>query len=61
MPNFRRGDVIKLPFPSADRSTRQFRPALVVSAGDIEDTHGLLWKLPAPVDLRRFKRVRLTS
>lgn len=43
MPSFKQGDVIKVPFPYTDRSTRQFRPALVVSAGGIEDAHGLLW------------------
>jgi mRNA interferase MazF len=43
MPSYRQGDVIKVPFPYTDRSTRQSRPALVVSAGGIEDAHGLLW------------------
>jgi len=43
MPSFSQGDVIKVPFPYTDRSTRQSRPALVVSAGGIEDAHGLLW------------------
>ena len=43
MPSFRQGDVIKVPFPYTDRSTRQSRPALVVSTGNIEDVHGLLW------------------
>ena len=43
MPSFKQGDVIKVPFPYTDRSTRQSRPALVVSAGGIEDAHGLLW------------------
>ncbi len=43
MPNFRRGDVVKVPYPYTDRSTRQSRPALVVSGGDLEATHGLLW------------------
>ncbi len=43
MPNFRQGDVIKVPFPYTDRPTRQSRPALVVSTGNIEDVHGLLW------------------
>jgi mRNA interferase MazF len=43
MPSFSRGDVIKVPFPYTDRSPRQSRPALVVSAGGIEDAHGLLW------------------
>lgn len=43
MASFRRGDVIKVPFPYTDRSTRQTRPALVVSASEIEDRHDLLW------------------
>ena len=43
MPNFRQGDVVKVPFPYTDRATRQHRPALVVSTGGIEDRHGLLW------------------
>ena len=43
MASFRQGDVIKVPFPYTDRSTRQSRPALVVSTGAIEDAHGLLW------------------
>ena len=43
MASFRQGDVIKVPFPYTDRPTRQSRPALVVSAGGIEDVHGLLW------------------
>lgn len=42
MANFSQGDVIKVPFPYTDRSTRQSRPALVVSTG-LEDAHGLLW------------------
>lgn len=43
MPSFRRGDVVKVPFPYTDRATRQSRPALVVAAGDLEAAHGLLW------------------
>ena len=43
MASFRQGDVVKVPFPYTDRSTRQSRPALVVSRGGIEDAHGLLW------------------
>jgi mRNA interferase MazF len=43
MASFKQGDVIKVPFPYTDRSTRQSRPALVVSTGSIEDAHGLLW------------------
>ncbi len=40
---FSQGDVIKVPFPYTDRATRQSRPALVVSSGNLEDAHGLLW------------------
>ena len=43
MPTFEQGDVIKVPFPYTDRPVRQFRPALVISAGGIEERHGLLW------------------
>jgi mRNA interferase MazF len=43
MASSRQGDVVKVPFPYTDRSTRQSRPALVVSTGGIEDAHGLLW------------------
>ena len=43
MPSFKQGDVVKVPFPYTDRSTRQFGPALVASTGGIETAHGLLW------------------
>ena len=43
MPNFKQGDVIKVPFPYTDRPTRQSRPALVISTGKLEKLHGLLW------------------
>ncbi len=43
MRTFKQGDVVKVPFPYTDRSTRQSRPALVVSTGGIEAAHGLLW------------------
>jgi mRNA interferase MazF len=36
-------DIVKVPFPYTDRPVRQRRPALVVVAGEIEATHGLLW------------------
>ena len=39
---FSQGDVVKVPFPYTDRSTRQSRPALVVSKG-LEDAHKLVW------------------
>ncbi len=45
MPTFKQGDVVKVPFPYTDRGTRQSRPALVVSTGQIESAHGLLWVL----------------
>ena len=40
---FEQGDVVKVPFPYTDRSTRQSRPALVVSSGPLEDSHRLVW------------------
>jgi mRNA interferase MazF len=40
---FKRGDVVKVPFPYTDRSTRQSRPGLVVSTGSLEDSHRLVW------------------
>jgi mRNA interferase MazF len=43
MATFRSGDLIKVPFPYTDRSTRQRRPAFVASAGELQDRHGLLW------------------
>ena len=43
MRSFKQGDVIRVPFPYTDRSTRQHRPALVVSKGAIGDGESLLW------------------
>jgi len=43
MPSFKQGDVIRVPFPYTDRSTRQHRPALVVSKGALGDGDSLLW------------------
>jgi mRNA interferase MazF len=43
MTTFSQGDVVKVPFPYTDRSTRQSRPALVVSVLSLEDAHGLMW------------------
>lgn len=43
MAGFERGDVVKVPFPYTDRSTRQSRPALVVSTRAALERHGLLW------------------
>ncbi len=42
---FKPGDVVKVPFPFTDRSTRQRRPALVVSGPDLQSGHGLCWVL----------------
>lgn len=43
MPTYEQGDVVKVPFPYTNRSTRQFRPALVVSTSNGNDALGLLW------------------
>ena len=43
MPAFKQGDVVRVPFPYTDRSTRQHRPALVVSTGGIGENGNLLW------------------
>lgn len=40
---FETGDVVRVPFPYTDRSTRQRRPALVVSVGAIGRDGNLLW------------------
>lgn len=45
MPNFELGDVVRVPFPYTDRATRQHRPALVVSATELQSQHDLLWVL----------------
>jgi mRNA interferase MazF len=45
MPVFEPGDVIKVPFPYADRPAKQYRPALVVSSPELQEVHGLLWVL----------------
>ena len=45
MQSFEPGDVVKVPFPYTDRATRQRRPALVVSAPELLEEHGLLWVL----------------
>ena len=43
MPTFDVWDIVKVPFPYADRPVRQRRPPLVIAAGELEATHGLLW------------------
>jgi mRNA interferase MazF len=36
-------DIVRVPFPYADRPVRQRRRALVVADGDLQTSHGLLW------------------
>ncbi len=43
MPGFEQGDIVRVPFPYSDRSTRQRRPALVVSKGGLGEDERLLW------------------
>jgi mRNA interferase MazF len=45
MPTFERGAVVRVPFPYTDRSTRQYRPALVVSNDELGEAGSLLWVL----------------
>ena len=45
MANFDAWDVVKVPFPYTDRPIRQYRPGLVLAAGDPAAAHGLLWVL----------------
>ena len=45
MPVFEPGDVVKVPFPDADRPVKRYRPALVVSSPELQEVHGLLWVL----------------
>jgi mRNA interferase MazF len=43
MPTFDQGQTVRVPFPYTDRSTRQRRPALVVSAGGLGEGGALVW------------------
>ena len=45
MPIFDAWDIVKVPFPYTDRPVRERRPALVVTAGALQDRHALLWVL----------------
>ncbi|MFH2115377.1 MAG: type II toxin-antitoxin system PemK/MazF family toxin [Spirochaetota bacterium] len=38
-------DVVTVPFPYTDRPVRERRPALIVSSGNLQTDHGLLWVL----------------
>lgn len=43
MAAFEQGDIVRVPFPYTDKATRQHRPALVVSDGNIGEDGALLW------------------
>ena len=43
MEAFKQGDVVRVPFPYTDQSTRQRRPALVISTGPVGRDGSLLW------------------
>lgn len=43
MPDFDRFDVVAVPFPYTDRPVTQRRPAVVISAPSLTETHGLVW------------------
>ena len=43
MATFSQGDVVKVPFPYTDKSTRQSRPALVVSSPKLQQGHNSVW------------------
>lgn len=45
MPTFRRGDIVKVPFPYTDRDVRQRRPALVISDQPLGDSGRMHWVL----------------
>ncbi len=40
---FERWDLVKVPYPHTDRPIRERRPALVVAAGSLTESLGLLW------------------
>lgn len=43
MPPFDPWTTVTVPFPYTDRSTRQRRPAVVISGPRLQEAHGLLW------------------
>lgn len=56
MATFKTWDIVKVPFPYTDRPIRQYRPALVVAAGQVASAHGLLWVLMiTSADNRRWR------
>ena len=45
MKTFKPGDIVKVPFPYQEAPARTYRPALVVSAPELQEVHGVLWVL----------------
>ena len=45
MRGFEGGDTVRVPFPSTDRTTTAFPPALIASRQALGDRGGLLWVL----------------
>jgi mRNA interferase MazF len=43
MPVFEAWDIVRVPFPYADRPVRRRWPALVIAADELGTAHGLLW------------------
>jgi mRNA interferase MazF len=42
---FRVWDIVKVPFPYADRPVRHFRPALVIAVPKLQTKFGVIWVL----------------
>jgi len=45
MPAFKTWDIVKVPFPYTDRPVREWRPALVIGEGFLQQSHSLVWVL----------------
>ncbi len=45
MPDFKTWDIVKVPFPYTDRPIREWRPALVIVEGFLQQSHSLVWVL----------------
>ena len=43
MPTFEQGDIVRVPFPYTYTDAKKYRPALVVSFGEIGDRGALVW------------------
>lgn len=40
---FNAWDIVRVPFPYIEQPVNKYRPALLIAADDLEETHGLLW------------------